>query len=99
VLPPVTAVRWKKVAVAPPELGLRAERWTVDDLDFSELSAVAPVEDAPAKQAAVLRFVGSLGLDITDEQVPTTRQVMEHLGAPGSAVLDEFRDRFLTSST
>jgi hypothetical protein len=79
VLPPVTAIRWKKVAVAPPELGLRAERWTVDDLDFLELSAVAPVEDAPAKQAAVLRFVGSLGLDIPDEQQPKTRQVMEHL--------------------
>ena len=79
VLSPVTAVRWKKVAVSPPELGLRAERWTVGDLDFLELSAIAPVEDAPAKQAAIARFVRSLGLDIPDEQAPKTRQVMEHL--------------------
>ena len=75
----MTAVRWKKVAVAPPELGLRAERWTVGDLDFLELSAVAPIEEAPDKQAAVLRFVRSLGLDVPDEQEPKTRQVMEHL--------------------
>ena len=79
VLSPVTAVRWKKVAVAPPELGLRAERWTVGDLDFLELSAVAPVEEAPDKQAAVLLFIRSLGLDVPEEQEPKTRQVMEHL--------------------
>jgi hypothetical protein len=79
VLSPVTAVRWKKVAVAPPELGLRAERWTVGDLDFLELSAVAPIEEASAKQAAVLQFVRSLGLYIPEEQEPKTRQVMEHL--------------------
>ena len=79
VLPPVTAVRWKNVAAAPEELGLRAERWTVDELDFLELSVVAPVEEASAKQAAVGQFVESLGLDVPDEQETKTRQVIEHL--------------------
>ena len=79
VLPPVTAVRWKNVAVAPPELELRAERWTVDDLDFLELSAVAPVERAAAKQAAILEFVRSVGLPVSEDQETKTRQVMKHL--------------------
>ena len=30
-------------------------------------------------QAAVLRFLRSLGLDVPDEQEPKTRQVVEHL--------------------
>jgi hypothetical protein len=80
VLPPVTAARWgKKVTVGPPELELRAERWTVDDLDWLELSAVAAVRDASAKQAAILEFVNSLGLSVPQDQEPKTRQVMNHL--------------------
>ena len=80
VLPPVTAVRWgKRVTVGPPELELRAERWTVDDLDFLELSAVAGVEKASAKQAAILEFINSLGLAVPEDQEPKTRQVMNHL--------------------
>ncbi len=79
VLPPITAVRWRSVSVAPPELGLRAERWAVDDLDFLELSAVAPIDQAPAKQAAMLQFVRSRGLVVPDEQEPKTRLIMEHL--------------------
>jgi hypothetical protein len=79
VLPPVTAIRWKNVAVAPPELELRAERWTVDDLDFLELSAVAPVARAAAKQAAILEFVKSVGLPVSEDQETKTRQVMKHL--------------------
>jgi hypothetical protein len=79
VLPPVTAVRWKNIAAAPQELGLRAERWTVADLDFLELSAVAPVEEAASKQDAIHHFLSSLGLEIPDEREPKTRQVMEHL--------------------
>ncbi len=80
VLPAVTAARWgKKVTVGPPELELRAERWTVDDLDFLELSAVAAVQDASAKQAAILEFVNSLRLSVPEDQEPKTRQVMNHL--------------------
>jgi hypothetical protein len=80
VLPPVAAARWgKKVIVGPPELELRAERWTVDNLDFLELSAVAAVKDASAKQAAILDFVNSLGLSVPEDQEPKTRQVLNHL--------------------
>ena len=39
----------KKVTVGPPELGLRAERWTVDDLDFLELSAVVEAAEDASK--------------------------------------------------
>jgi hypothetical protein len=80
VLPPVTAIRWgKNVSVGPPELELRAERWTVDDLDFLELSAVEGVENAATKQAAILEFIDSLGLSVPEDQDPKTRQVMNHL--------------------
>jgi hypothetical protein len=80
VLPAVTAVRWgKEVTVGRPELELRAERWTVADLDFLELSALAAVGDASAKQAAILEFVNSLGLAVPEDQEPKTRQVMNYL--------------------
>jgi hypothetical protein len=87
-LPPVTAVRWgKRVTVGPAHLGLRAERWTVDELDFLELSAVVEavegaskaVEKASARQADILEFVSSLGLSVPGEQEPKTRQVLDHL--------------------
>jgi hypothetical protein len=78
-LPPVTAMRWQTVASAPPELSLRAERWTVGDLDFLELSIAVQIEQAPAKQAALTDFVGSLGLTVNPEQETKTRQVLNHL--------------------
>jgi hypothetical protein len=78
-LPPVTAMRWKTVATAPPDLSLRAERWTVGDLDFLELSIAVQIEQAPAKQAALTDFVGSLGLTVNPEQETKTRQVLDHL--------------------
>jgi len=79
VLPPVAATRWKELAAAPPELGLRAERWTVGDLDFLELSTTARVEEALAKQAAAVRFVESLGLVAPADQETKTRRVLDHL--------------------
>lgn len=80
VLPPVTAMRWEETdSLGPPSLGLRAERWTVDDLDFLELSAVAPIEEASAKEAAIAQFIESRGLQVTADQEPKTRQVMQHL--------------------
>jgi hypothetical protein len=42
---------------APPKLEVRAERWTVDDLDFLELSVVADIEDARKKQAGLAEYV------------------------------------------
>lgn len=79
VLAPITAVRWKDIPVAPQNLELRAERWTIGDLDFLELSAVAPVEEALAKQEAMQELVASLGLTTPPEQATKTRQVLEHL--------------------
>jgi hypothetical protein len=79
VLPPVTATRWGTVAAAPAILKLRAERWTVGSLDFLELSTVAPLEDAPARQDLLIGFVGSLGVGPLPDQENKTRQVLRDL--------------------
>lgn len=84
-LAPVAAMRWKTVSVAPPDLSVRAERWTVGDLDFLELSIAVPIEQAPAKQATLTDFVGSLGLTVDPDQETKTRQVLDHLVRPRPA--------------
>ncbi len=81
VLPPVTAMRWKEVLAAPPGLDVRAERWTVGDLDFLELSVVADLAEARRRQADLIAFVGSRGLAVGSQQQSKTRQVLEHLVA------------------
>lgn len=63
-LSPVTAVRWPTFS-APgpgPDLDVRAERWTVEDLDFLELSIAVDVAIAEASQAALVAFVEGAGL-------------------------------------
>ena len=81
-LPPVTATRWKKLTAAPRGLDVRAERWTVGDLDFLELSVVADDPgEAREKQAALTDFVQSQGLVVDPDQQSKTRQVLEHLVA------------------
>jgi hypothetical protein len=79
VLPPVTATRWGTVAAAPAPLKLRAERWTVGDLDFLELSTVAPVEEAVARQELLVGFVDSLDVGPLPDQENKTRQVLRQL--------------------
>lgn len=78
-LPPVRAMRWRKSDLAPAGLKLRAERWTVDDLDFLELSIVAPADQAQAKQAALTGFVRSLGFTVDPAPEPKTGRVIAHL--------------------
>jgi hypothetical protein len=80
-LPPVSAARWKTVDLAPPGLSLRAERWSVDTLDFLELSIAVPLDEAPGKQSALTDFVGSVGLHVDPDQETKTRQVIDHLVA------------------
>jgi hypothetical protein len=80
-LPPVTAMRWKKVPAAPPGLDVRAERWTVGDLDFLELSVVADLADAYRRQTDLTAFVWSRRLAIDSQEQSKTRQVLEHLVA------------------
>jgi hypothetical protein len=79
VLPPITATRWDTVKGAPEDLGVRAERWAVDDLDFLELSAVAELDDAEARQSALSDYVASLGLDVDQDAESKTGRVIEHL--------------------
>jgi hypothetical protein len=79
VLPPVRATRWKSVETAPSELRLRAERWTLDDLDFLELSTVADLGEARAKQDALTGFLRSRGFVVDADQQNKTRLVLEKL--------------------
>jgi hypothetical protein len=64
-LPAVSAIRWPAFAAPRPDgpsLDVRAERWTVHDLDFLELSIAVGVESAAADQAALVDFVARRGL-------------------------------------
>jgi hypothetical protein len=60
---------------------VRAERWTVDDLDFLELSVVADLSEARGRQADLTAFLSSRGLAAGSQQQNKTRQVLEHLVA------------------
>jgi hypothetical protein len=80
VLPPVIATRWDSVEKAPGQLGVRAERWTVDDLDFLELSTVAKQPgEADSRQSALLDYVHSLGLAVDSNPESKTDRVLKHL--------------------
>jgi hypothetical protein len=80
VLPPVTATRWDTVEKAPGHLDVRAERWTVDHLDFLELSTVIEqLADAEPRQSALVDYVDSLGLTVDTAPESKTDRVLEHL--------------------
>ena len=80
-LPAVSAMRWPTFA-APgpggPALDVRAERWTVHDLDFLELSIAVEVQAAQAAQAALIAFVEHNGLQPSAGEAKTT-QVLQRL--------------------
>lgn len=83
-LPAVSATRWPSFAVPTPggpALDVRAERWTVRDLDFLELSImVKVVEKAQAAQAALIAFVEGKGLKPSVGETKTS-QVLQRLVA------------------
>jgi len=82
-LPAVTATRWPAFTVPGPDgtaLNVRAERWTIHDLDFLELSVVAEVAAAPAAQAALTAFVQGKDLRLGAGEAKTT-QVLQRLVA------------------
>jgi hypothetical protein len=82
-LPAVSAMRWPTFVVSDPgglALDVRAERWTIHDLDFLELSIAIDVEVAEAAQAALNAFVESKGLQPSAGEAKTT-QVMRELVA------------------
>ena len=82
-LPAVSARRWPTF-VTPgrggPALDIRAERWTVHDLDFLELSIAIEAHTAEAAQAALIAFVEGKGLQPTPGEAKTT-QVLRRLVA------------------
>jgi len=82
-LPALSAMRWPVFAVPEqggPALNVRAERWTVGDLDFLELSIAVDVEAAQAAQAALITFVERKGLQPGTGE-PKTTQVLQRLVA------------------
>lgn len=75
-LPPVSALRWPTFSVPGPsgsQLKVRAERWTVQHLDFLELSIASNVENAHAEQAAMEAFVQGKGLQVAEGEAKTTQ--------------------------
>jgi hypothetical protein len=80
-LPPVTATRWKSVGAAPAGLDVRAERWTVGNLDFLEFSLACDLDMARSNQDALSGFVRSLDLLVDPDPKSKTGQVVEHLVA------------------
>jgi hypothetical protein len=76
-LPAVSAIRWPTFAVPRPDgrpaLEVRAERWTVRDLDFLELSIAVEVAAAQMAQAALIAFVEREGLQLSTGEAKTTK--------------------------
>ena len=75
-LPPVEAARWKEVRVQDVE-DVAVEHWTIDELDFLELSIRKDtVEEAREAQAELERGIRALGLDRDDEHASKTERVL-----------------------
>jgi hypothetical protein len=85
-LGPIAATRWKSVGnAALSALDVRAERWTVGDLDFLELSSKVEADEAGRTRAALTAALDELGLAVPTDQETKTRQVLEYLaGGPPS---------------
>jgi hypothetical protein len=78
-LPPIEAARWEEVRVQDVE-DVVVERWTVDELDFLELSVRKDtVEEAREAQAELERRIRALGLERDDEHASKTERVLAHL--------------------
>jgi hypothetical protein len=80
-LGPVRAVRWTSVPAERPGVGLniRAERWTLSDLDFLELSIVSSPDEAGTRQHRLTAFIQSQGFPVEPEQRPKTTLVLRQL--------------------
>jgi hypothetical protein len=80
-LGPVHALRWKSVPAERPSVGLdiRAERWTVGDLDFIEFSIVSKPNEAARRQDRLTAFIHSYGFNVSAEQQPKTALVLRQL--------------------
>ncbi|WP_138733370.1 hypothetical protein [Modestobacter excelsi] len=79
VLPPITATRWDDLGGTLGDLDVRAERWTVDHLDFLELSTVAKLDEAESKQSALNGYLDDFGVPVDSDPRSKTDRVLEHL--------------------
>ncbi len=88
-LPAVSAMRWPAFVVPGPgeDLNVRAERWTIQSLDFLELSIAVDVDRARASQEALEYFVASKGLRAATGEAKTS-QVMQLLVATAAEPRD-----------
>ncbi|MFG1626039.1 hypothetical protein [Kribbella sp. NPDC049227] len=79
-LPPVAATRWDEFKVTGVSSEVRAERWRVDgELDFLELSIVAPPAEAVTEQEALNAFVTDLALPVDKSPLNKTQRVLDYL--------------------
>lgn len=78
-LPPIAATRWEGVRVQALD-DVVAERWTVGDLDFLELSIKEDsVEEAKPAKEELERGIRALDLELDDENKSKTERVLAHL--------------------
>ena len=77
---PIAATQWKDFSVGSVP-NVVAERWTVDELDFLELSirVESGAEDAAAAQRTLQDEVASRGLEFANNDMPKTERVMRRL--------------------
>ena len=76
-LGPITARKWKHEDIGGD---IDAEQWTVDHLEFLEISIVAPEKPEQA-QEDLFKRVQAAGLTIAENQKTKTTQVLQHLAA------------------
>lgn len=78
---PISALRWKPTRFpgATTTEKIRAERWTVGELDFLEFSIVAPIADADDQQARLTAFLEANGIHPPAKQTTKTQTVLRLL--------------------
>ena len=76
----IAATQWKDFSVGTVP-NVVAERWTIDELDFLELSirVDSGAEDAAAAQRTLQDEVASRGLEFDNNDRPKTKRVMKRL--------------------
>jgi hypothetical protein len=77
---PIASTQWKGISIGRAH-DVDAERWTVDGLDFLELSirVTSGADDATAAQRTLEDEVAGRGLEFEDNDKPKTERVMRRL--------------------
>jgi len=80
-LGPVATKKWESVVVSTEhQVEVEVERWTIDELDFLELSTkVKDAAQAPAAQQRLLQAIADIGLTVDTAGASKTETVLNYL--------------------